>query len=76
MLIPTHPPTTTAHNYYYDALETDVNNHSDDETVVMTNRTDENQKGKYAPVNAAYSVWGSDEDLVLDHGVGGLDPAQ
>ena len=42
----------------------------------MTNRTDENQKGEYAPVNAVFSVWGSDENSVLDHGVGGLDPAQ
>ena len=42
----------------------------------MTNRTDENQKGEDTPVNAAFSVWGSDEDSVLDHGVGGLDPAQ
>ena len=74
--MPTHPPTTTAHNNYYDVLRSDVKDHSDDETIVMTNKTGENLQGEEGTVSTAFSVWRSDEDSELDHGVGGLDPAQ
>ena len=75
MSTPTHPPTTTAKNNYYAALRFDANDHSDDETVVMTNKVGENLKDEESMVETAFSVWGSDDESELDHGVGGLDPS-
>ena len=57
-------------------LRSDVNNHSDDDTVVMTSKSSENLQDEESTVDTAFSVWGSDKDSELDHGVGGLDPAQ
>ena len=75
MSTPTHPPITTAKNNYYAALRFGANDHSDDKTVVMTNKVGENLKDEESTVETAFSVWGSDDELELDHGVGGLDPA-
>ena len=72
----THPPTTTAKNDYYAALQFGANDQSDDKTVVMTNRLGENLKDEESTVETAFSVWGSDNESELDHGVGGLDPAR
>ena len=42
----------------------------------MTIKTGESPQGEEGTVSTAFSVWRSDEDSELDHGVGGLDPAQ
>ena len=73
MSIPTQPP--TAKSNYYAALLFDVNDCSDGETVVDKKKEGENQMDEETTVETAYSVWGSDEESVLDKGVGGLDPA-
>ena len=41
----------------------------------MANKIGENLKDEDSTVETAYSVWGSDDESELDHGVGGLDPA-
>ena len=41
----------------------------------MTNKVGENLKDEESTVETAFSVWGSDDESELDHGVGGLDPA-
>ena len=76
MSTPTHLPTTTSNNNNYSALRFGANDHSDDETVVMTNKRGENLKDEESTVETAFSVWGSDDESELDHGVGGLDPAR
>ena len=73
MSIPTQPP--TAKSNYYAALLFDVNYYSDGETVVDKKKEGENQMDEETTVETAFSVWGSDEESVLDKGVGGLDPA-
>ena len=73
MSIPTQPP--TAKSNFYAALQFDVNDCSDDETVVKRKNGSENQMDEETTVGTAFSVWGSDEESVLDKGVGGLDPA-
>ena len=70
---PTQPP--TAKSNYYLALQFDINDCSDDETVIMENKEGRNRMDEEATVKTAFSVWGSDEESVLDKGVGGLDPA-
>ena len=70
MSTPTHLPTTTSKNNYYSALRFGANNHSDDETVVMTNKVGENLKDEESTVETAFSIWGSDDESELDHGVG------
>ena len=70
---PTQPP--TAKSNFYAALQFDVNDCSDDETVVKRNKEGKNQMDEETTVGTAFSVWGSDEESVLDKGVGGLDPA-
>ena len=41
----------------------------------MANKRGENLKDEESTVETAFSVWGSDDESELDHGVGGLDPA-
>ena len=41
----------------------------------MANKISENLKDEESTVETAFSVWGSDDESELDHGVGGLDPA-
>ena len=41
----------------------------------MANKIGENLKEDKNTVETAFSVWGSDDESELDHGVGGLDPA-
>ena len=75
MSTPTQLPTTTSKNNYYLALQFGANDYSDDETVIMANRIGENLKDEESTVETAFSVWGSDDESELNHGVGGLDPA-
>ena len=70
---PTQTPTATAN--YYAAIRFDINDCSDGETVVKRKKEGKNQMDEEATVETAFSVWGSDEESVLDKGVGGLDLA-
>ena len=56
MLTPMHLPTTTSKNNYYLALQFDANDHSNDKTVVMTNKVGENLKDEESTVETAFSV--------------------
>ena len=75
MSTPTQLPTPTSKNNYHSSLQYGANDYSDDKTVIMANKIGENLQDEESTVETAFSVWGSDDESELDHGVGGLDPA-
>ena len=63
---PTQLPTTKSNINYYSSLQYGANDCSDDETVIMANKTGANLKDEEGTVQTAFSVRGSDEESELE----------